>query len=101
MGGVVPRLRHLGFPDAADGDELFRYLVLARVIEPTSKLDALRVLAEAGIAATSYATLKRRLPIYAEPVVGRHGLASVCAKHAALGPASRVLYDWGLPCGLR
>jgi hypothetical protein len=82
----------LGFTDATDGDEVFRDLVLARVIEPTSKLDALRVLAEAGIAPTSYATLKRRLPVYAEPS-WRQGLASACAKHAALGPASLVLYD--------
>jgi hypothetical protein len=39
----------LGFADATGGDEVFRQLVLARIIEPTSKLDSLRVLAEAGI----------------------------------------------------
>ena len=39
----------LGFEAAAGGDEVFRALVLARIIEPTSKLDSLRVLAEAGI----------------------------------------------------
>jgi hypothetical protein len=52
-GGPLPitssRMRHLwdalaraydvlGFDDAADGDEVFRQLVLARIIEPTSKL---------------------------------------------------------------
>ncbi len=31
----------LGSDDAAGGDEVFRALVLARIIEPTSKLDAL------------------------------------------------------------
>jgi hypothetical protein len=51
----------LGFDEAADGDVVFRALVLARIIEPTSKLDALRVLDETGVAAPSYATLKRRL----------------------------------------
>ncbi|MDX6396111.1 MAG: hypothetical protein QOJ73_7174 [Streptosporangiaceae bacterium] len=48
----------LGFADAADGDEVFRQLVLARIIEPTSKLDSLRVLTEAGIAPVSYRTLE-------------------------------------------
>ena len=57
----------LGFPQAAGHDEVFRHLVLARIIEPTSKLDSLRVLAEAGIAPVSYATLKRHLPLFAEP----------------------------------
>jgi hypothetical protein len=39
----------LGFDQASGGDEVFRQLVLARIIEPTSKLDSLRVLAEVGI----------------------------------------------------
>jgi hypothetical protein len=47
----------LGFDEAAD-DEVFRQLVLARIIEPASKQDCLRVLAETGIDAPSYATLK-------------------------------------------
>src|SRR6266702_8605690 len=54
--------RVLGFEDAAGGDEVFRQLVLARVIEPVSKIDSLRVLEEAGIAPPSYATLKRGCP---------------------------------------
>ena len=42
---------------------MFRQLVLARIIEPTSKQDSLRVLAEVGVdPVPSYATLKRRLP---------------------------------------
>ena len=48
----------LGFADAADGDEVFRQLVLARIIEPTSKLDSLRVIEEAGISPVSYRTLE-------------------------------------------
>jgi hypothetical protein len=35
---------------AADGDKVFRQLVLARIIEPADKLDSVRVLEEAGIA---------------------------------------------------
>ena len=38
----------LGFAQATGGDEVFRQLVLARIIEPTSKQDSLRVLEEAG-----------------------------------------------------
>jgi hypothetical protein len=71
---------------------VFRALVLARIIEPTSKLDSLRVLAEAGVGAPSYATLKRRLPRYGKPL-WRKDISAACAAHAALGPASLVLYD--------
>jgi hypothetical protein len=83
----------LGFGAAAGGDEVFRDLVLARIIEPASKLDSLRVLEEAGAtAAVSYRTVLRRLPGYAkEPF--RQELSAACAAHARLGPASLVLYD--------
>ena len=84
--------RVLGLEDAAGGDEVFRHLVLARIIEPSSKLDSLRVLEEAGVAPASYATLKRRLPAYAEEE-WRQRLSEACAAHARLGPASLVLYD--------
>jgi hypothetical protein len=82
----------LGFARAAAGDEMFRQLVLARIIEPASKLDSLRVLEEAGVAPASYATLKRRLPAYAK-ASWRDKLSAACAAHARLGPASLVLYD--------
>ncbi len=69
-GHLVDALEHgyrvLGLEEAAGGDEVFRQLVLARIIEPSSKLDSLRVLEEAGVGGLSYATLKRRLPDYAE-----------------------------------
>ncbi len=66
--------------------------MLARIIEPTSKLDSLRVLGEAGAWSPSYATLKRRLPRYAaEPF--REALSAVCADHTKLGPGVLVLYD--------
>jgi Transposase DDE domain len=82
----------IGFDEAAAGDEVFRHLVLARIIEPTSKLDSVRVLEEAGIAPVSYRTMKRRLPVYAG-VGRREALAAACARQAKLGPASLVLYD--------
>src|ERR1700722_1067036 len=84
--------RVLGFEDAAGGDEVFRHLVLARIIEPSSKLDSLRVLDEAGVTPPSYRTLKRRLPAYAEQE-WRQRLSETCAAHARLGRASLVLYD--------
>lgn len=82
----------LGFDTAAGGDEVFRGLVLARIIEPTSKFDSLRVLKEVGVGSSSYATVKRRLPTYAEDA-WRERLAALCAAHTQLGPASLVLYD--------
>ena len=86
--------RRLGFAGAI-GDEdtdVFRRLVLARIIEPTSKLDAVRVLEEAGVPAPSYATIKRRLPAYATESF-RQMIAARNADHIGLGPATLVLYD--------
>src|SRR6516225_4548725 len=82
----------LGLGAANGGDEVFRDLVLARIIEPVSKLDSLRVLEEAGVAPASYATLKRRLPVYAKDS-WRQKISVACAAHAGLGPASLVLFD--------
>jgi hypothetical protein len=98
----------LGFAAAAEHDEVFKALVLARIIEPTSKLDSLRVLEETGAAMPSYATVKRRLRVYAtgrkavdadEPEFDAAGgpwrarLARACAHHVRLGPATLLLYD--------
>jgi len=82
----------LGFDEAAGGDEVFRQLVLARIIEPTSKEDSIRVIEETGTKAASYPTINRRLPLYAKDA-WRAGLAAACARRATLGPASLVLYD--------
>jgi len=97
MGHLVDALSRaydaLGFAEAAKGDDVFRQLVLARIIEPTSKEDSIRVLEEIGIAApTSYRTIKRRLAVYAQRS-WREGLATACAARASLGPASLMLYD--------
>jgi hypothetical protein len=42
--------RCLGFERATCGDGKFRDLVLARIVDPASNLDTLRVLDEVGIA---------------------------------------------------
>jgi len=84
--------RLLGLDAAAGGDEVFFQLVLARIIEPVSKLDSLRVLEEAGVAPASYPTVNRRLRAYAREAFRRE-LSAACAAHARLGPASLVLFD--------
>ena len=84
--------RGLGFDRAAGGDEVFRDLVLARIVEPTSKLDSLRVLEEVGVPAPAYRTLTRRLPTFAQPGF-RHALAAACAAHTSIGPTSLILFD--------
>lgn len=79
--------------DRLDGaDEVFRQLVTARLIEPTSKQDSLRVLAEAGLSPVSYATVKRHLPSYAAEDFTRD-LSRLLAGYARIGRASLVLFD--------
>ena len=72
---------------APDGLEVFRQVVLARIIEPTGKADLLRVIEETRVAPVSYPTLNRRLPVFAKPAF-RQPLSTACAAHAWLGPAS-------------
>ena len=72
--------------------------MLARIIEPVSKLDSLRVLEEAGVVAASYRTLKRHLPVYAEDE-WRQRLSEACAAHrsrssAAAHRSARVRASW-------
>ncbi len=67
-------------------------MVLARIVEPTSKLDSLRVVEEAGFDPPAYATLKRRLPAFAKES-WRQKSAAACARTADPGPASLVLHD--------
>jgi hypothetical protein len=55
--------RVLGFEQAMGGEEVFRQLLLARIVELASKLDSLRVFEEIGVSPPSYAKGKRRLPL--------------------------------------
>jgi hypothetical protein len=59
-------------------------LVLARIIEPTSKLDSLRVLEEVGVDPPLYRTLTRRLRVFAKDS-WQQKLTKACARHAGLG----------------
>ena len=73
--------RALGFDAVLDGDEVLRDLVLARIIEPTSKFDSLRVLDETGVPIVSYRTVQRRLPVIAKTKV-RQSLSAACARRS-------------------
>jgi hypothetical protein len=76
----------LGFDKAAGGDEVFRDLVLARIIEPTSKQDSLRVLTETGVDPASYRTVTRRLPLRPRLVAAEAG----CGVRGPCGAGSGV-----------
>ncbi|MFZ0528968.1 MAG: IS1634 family transposase [Propionicimonas sp.] len=84
--------RVVGLDRACGQDEVFEQLVLARIIEPTSKLDTIRVLEEVGVPTVSYPTINRRLARYATSE-WRARVAQACAGHVGLGPATLVLYD--------
>jgi len=81
----------LGFD--ALGDEVFRDLVIARVVEPTSLLDVDRVLAEMGRVSASLSTRKRTLRRCFDGNY-RDRLAELCFTCVlACGDISLVLYD--------
>jgi len=72
------------------GDEVFRDLVIARVVEPTSLSDADRVLAELGRRSVSLSTRKRTLRRCgdgASTVTGWPGCASRTPRRTAMSPS--------------
>lgn len=81
----------LGFDAIAD--EAFRAMVLARVIEPTSKADTVRVLAEIGAPAPAVKTLFRALARCQQRDY-RGKLSAACLGHAIRdGALGLILYD--------
>lgn len=81
----------LGF-DTVD-DAVFRDLVIARIVEPTSKADAARVLTDLGADTVSYKTIQRHLT---KVNTGgyRDAIAGLCFTHASdRGTLSLLLYD--------
>ncbi|WP_330250390.1 IS1634 family transposase [Nocardia sp. NBC_00565] len=88
LGGVYDRL---GFGVVVD--PVFRDLVIARIVEATSKADAPRVLADLGADPVSYKTIQRHLAQIG-PAGYRDLIAGKCFAHAAAtGGLSLVLYD--------
>lgn len=82
----------LGFD--AVGDETFRSLVLARIIEPTSKADIIRVLGEVGVTSAALNTIYRCLQRCQQRDY-RGQLAKACLTHSAstTGKAGFIMYD--------
>jgi hypothetical protein len=80
----------LGFD--AFGDEVFRQLVLARIVEPTSKLDTIRVLKELGLSAPSNSGIHRCLRRIVDDDY-RSTVSERCFKAASSASLSLLLYD--------
>jgi hypothetical protein len=81
----------LGFD--AVGDVVFRDLVIARIVEPTSKLDSLRVLADLGANTPSYRTIQRHLRSVVTDKY-RDVITKKCFAHSSdRGTLSLLLYD--------
>lgn len=83
----------IGFNTAVDS-EVFKQLVIARLVEPTSKLRSLHVLESLGLdGVPSYATVKRHLATAAE----QQWRDAICGAAydfaAAAGPVTVCLYD--------
>lgn len=90
---VTDSWRRLGFDVV--GDEAFFQLVLARLVEPTSKLDSLRVIAELGLAPVHLSMVKRSLKRCAERDY-REQMTKACFEHVWQqrgGDVSLLLYD--------
>lgn len=81
----------LGFDQV--GDDAFKALVLGRIIEPTSKIDTIRVLGELAVPSPSRATFRRCLQRTIERDY-RSVIAHACYAHATrTGALALVLYD--------
>ena len=80
----------LGFDQLKD--DIFTYLCIARIVEPTSKLDSLRVLAELGVTGLSKNQMYRCLgQVIAKDY--RSTITKQCFTHAAAKGISLILYD--------
>ncbi len=73
-------------------DEVFRQLVVARMIEPTSKSDTIRVLAGLGLDAPSNTGIHRCLRRIVDEDY-RSGVSTCCLEHAPARSLTLLLYD--------
>ena len=80
----------LGFTKLAD--EIFELLCIARIVEPTSKLDSLRVLADLGISHIDKNKLYRCLA-KASTLNYRKQISQACFDHVKQHGLSLLLYD--------
>lgn len=82
--------QHLGFD--AINDEVFKKLVIARLIEPTSKLDSIRVLKNTGTQAPSNSLIHKRLKRVVEHDY-RSQISRLCFQACSPRSLSLLLYD--------
>jgi hypothetical protein len=82
--------RQLGFAQLED--EVFEALCIARIVEPTSKLDSLRVLADMGIGPIDRNKLYRSLAKAADQDY-RQRISQACFEHVGRSGLTLVLYD--------
>lgn len=87
---LLDQYNRLGFNELDDLD--FAYLCIARIVEPTSKFDSLRVLADLGVEGISKDRLYRCLTRVIEKEY-RSQIANHCFKKADKNGISLVLYD--------
>jgi len=73
-------------------DEAFKALCLARIVEPTSKIDSLRVLADLGVEPINQNKLYRSLA-KAATMDYRKTISQACFEHVGKGGLTLVLYD--------
>ena len=84
---------HLGLDDATGGDLAFEQMVLARLIEPTSKEQVPQVLGDLGLEAVSTRSLFRSLA-WAQERGYREAISAAALKHVrTAGDVSLCLYD--------
>lgn len=74
------------------GDTVFKQLVLARIIEPTSKLDTIRVLSDLGLDAPSNSGIHRCLRNIIDAGYREH-LSKACFRYVKPATLKLVLYD--------
>lgn len=87
---LLEQYRHLGLDELAD--EVFSLLCIARMVEPTSKLDSLRVLSDLGVDHLDKNQLYRCLGRVVDGDY-RQTISRLCFDYATAKNLSLVLYD--------
>lgn len=87
---ILKTYNGLGFEQLRD--EIFQHLVIARIVEPVSKLDSIRVLEELGIRNISKDQIHRSL-IRIKKNDYRKSIAKLCTQHRKINNHSILLYD--------
>lgn len=87
---ILKTYNMLGFDELQDA--IFKHLVIARIVEPVSKLDSIRVLEELGISGVSKDQIYRSLVRIKENNY-RKSVAKLCKRNRKINNHSILLYD--------